>query len=66
MIQLTKFDNGLTLVSGYYPAFRSVAAGFWVGAGSAFESDAENGISHFTEHVMYKGTADFTAAQIAE
>lgn len=66
MIQLTKFDNGLTLVSGYYPSFRSVAAGFWVGAGSAFEDDATNGISHFTEHVMYKGTAKLSAAQIAE
>lgn len=66
MIKSTKFDNGLTLVSGYYPSFRSVAAGFWVGAGSAFETDVENGISHFTEHVMYKGTANFTAAQIAE
>lgn len=66
MIKLTKFDNGLTLVSGYYPSFRSVAAGFWVGAGSAFETGADNGISHFTEHVMYKGTADLNAAQIAE
>ena len=66
MIRLTKFDNGLTVASGYFPSFRSVAAGFWVGAGSAFESDAENGISHFTEHVMYKGTKSMTAAQIAE
>lgn len=66
MIKLTKLDNGLTVASGYFPSFRSVAAGFWVGAGSAFESDAENGISHFTEHVMYKGTKSLTAAQIAE
>lgn len=66
MIRLTKFDNGLTLVTGNYPSFRSVAVGFWIGAGSAFETEAENGISHFTEHVMFKGTADLTAAQIAE
>lgn len=66
MVQITKLDNGLTLVTGSYPSFRSVAAGFWVGAGSAFESDAENGISHFTEHVMYKGTAELSAARIAE
>lgn len=38
MIKLTKLDNGLTVASGYFPSFRSVAAGFWVGAGSAFES----------------------------
>ena len=56
MIRLTKFDNGLTLVTGNYPSFRSVAVGFWIGAGSAFETEAENGISHFTEHVMFKGS----------
>ena len=66
MIKLKKFDNGLTLTTGNYPSFRSVAVGFFVGAGSSFESDSENGISHFTEHVMFKGTADMTAAMIAE
>ena len=66
MIKLTKFDNGLVVVTNENLSVRSVSAGFWVGAGSAFESDADNGISHFTEHVMFKGTNRLSAREIAE
>ena len=44
---------------------RSVASGFWVGVGSAYESDENNGLSHFTEHVTFKGTDDLSAFDIA-
>ena len=66
MVKLTRFDNGLRLVTEENSGVRSVSVGFWVGAGSGYENAENNGISHFTEHVMYKGTAEMTAAQIAE
>ena len=47
------------------PALRSVSVGFWVGVGSRDEHDHEFGASHFLEHLMFKGTADRSAAQIA-
>ena len=45
---------------------RSVAIGFWIGAGSRDETDAKAGISHFIEHLLFKGTARYTAQEIAE
>jgi predicted Zn-dependent peptidase len=48
------------------PAVRSVALGFWVDVGSRDERPAIAGASHFLEHLLFKGTADRTARQIAE
>ena len=48
------------------PDHRSVSLGIWVENGSRHESDAENGISHFIEHLLFKGTERRSAAQIAE
>lgn len=66
MVRSTRFANGLTLLTEKYPGVRSVSVGFWVGAGSGFESPAENGISHFTEHVTFKGTDKYSAFEIAK
>ncbi|MCI8458092.1 MAG: insulinase family protein [Clostridia bacterium] len=60
-----RYDNGLRLVVQHNPAVRSVAVGLWVGAGSVKETEQNNGISHFTEHVMFKGTDRYTAFDIA-
>lgn len=65
MNKLTVYPNGLRLAVDYNPSVRSVAVGFWVGAGSVKESAANNGISHFTEHVMFKGTDKYTSFDIA-
>ncbi len=65
MNELITYPNGLRLVVNHVPTVRSVAIGFWVGAGSVCENPANNGISHFTEHVMFKGTNKFTAFDIA-
>lgn len=62
---MIQYPNGLRLIVHENPAVRSVAAGIWVGAGSVRESVADNGISHFTEHVMFKGTSKYTAFDIA-
>jgi hypothetical protein len=48
------------------PGLRSVAEGFWVGTGSRDEPDELSGASHFLEHLLFKGTADRHAADIAE
>ncbi|MGZ4203131.1 MAG: M16 family metallopeptidase, partial [Thermoleophilaceae bacterium] len=45
---------------------RSVALGFWVKVGSRNESTEQAGISHFLEHLLFKGTARFSAIEIAE
>ena len=65
MNELIKYSNGLKLVVNNNPAVRSVAVGIWVGAGSTRETEENNGISHFTEHVMFKGTDKYTSFDIA-
>jgi predicted Zn-dependent peptidase len=59
-------ENGVRLVAEKIPHVRSVALGIWVGTGSENESLANNGISHFIEHMMFKGTKTRTAKQVAE
>ena len=52
----TVFDNGLRVITSTMPHSRSVSVAFLVGAGSCFESQDESGISHFIEHLCFKGT----------
>ena len=64
--QLTTTGGGLRVISEPLPGVRSVALGIWVGVGSRFERESEAGISHFIEHLLFKGTPDYSAQQIAE
>jgi len=59
-------DNGLRLVYEKIPYVRSVSVGVWVGTGSRNENQKNNGISHFIEHMLFKGTTSRSAKQIAE
>src|SRR5690554_3865254 len=59
-------SNGIRVVSEHIPYVRSVAVGIWVGAGSRFEKENYNGISHFLEHLFFKGTERRSAKDIAE
>ncbi|MDR3216025.1 MAG: insulinase family protein [Clostridiaceae bacterium] len=59
-----QYKNGLRLVHHYVPTVRSVAFGISVGTGSAYETEENNGISHFLEHMMFKGTKKRTAFEI--
>jgi predicted Zn-dependent peptidase len=59
-------SNGLRVVMEPIPNFRSVSFGIWVKTGSRHETKANNGISHFIEHMLFKGTERFSAKQIAE
>jgi predicted Zn-dependent peptidase len=58
--------NGVRVVAEKMPHVRSVALGIWVGAGSENETRQNNGISHFIEHMLFKGTKTRTAKQLAE
>ena len=66
MFAKTVLDNGIRVVSHEMPGHRSVSLGIWVENGSRHESELENGISHFIEHLLFKGTERRSAAQIAE
>ena len=59
-------NNGLCVLVEPMPYLRSVSIGVWVKAGSMLETPAENGLSHFMEHMSFKGTGKRTARQIAE
>lgn len=59
-------DNGIRVVTEYIPYVSSVSIGIWVANGSRNEDASNNGISHFIEHMMFKGTRSRNARQIAE
>lgn len=61
----TTLPNGIRVITETMPAVRSVATGIWVGAGSRAEKPGENGISHFIEHMLFKGTGRRGAEDIA-
>ena len=64
-IRKDTLPNGLTVVSEAIPYVRSVAVGIWVEGGSRIEPAALNGISHFIEHMVFKGTARRSVEEIA-
>ncbi|NLC68747.1 MAG: insulinase family protein [Clostridiaceae bacterium] len=65
MINKHVLDNGLRIVYEKIPYLRSVSIGIWVGTGSRNENTTNNGISHFIEHMLFKGTRNRTAKDIA-
>ncbi|MFC6038342.1 M16 family metallopeptidase [Paenisporosarcina macmurdoensis] len=66
MLQKRTSQNGVRIVYEHIPHVRSVAVGVWVDVGSRHETPEENGLTHFIEHMLFKGTATRTARQIAE
>jgi predicted Zn-dependent peptidase len=64
-VQAATLANGIRVVTETMPHVRSVSVGVWVGAGSRRETPEKNGISHFIEHMLFKGTTHRTAEQIA-
>ena len=66
MVKVTTCQNGVRIVSEHIPYTRSISLGIWVDAGSRYELPEENGITHFIEHMLFKGTTNRTAKQIAE
>ena len=63
---LSELDSGERVVSERVDSVRSVSLGFWIGAGARDEHEGNAGVTHFIEHLLFKGTRDYTAQQIAE
>ena len=61
---MTELSSGLRVVTEQVPAVRSAAVGLFVGTGSRFEEVGEAGLSHFLEHLLFRGTARFESAEI--
>jgi len=66
MVEKITLENGVRIVCEHIPHVRSVSLGFWFGVGSRHEDIQINGASHFMEHMLFKGTENRSAAQIAE
>lgn len=66
MYNIKKLENGLTIVAEYIPYVKSVSFGVWVNNGSRYENINESGISHFIEHMLFKGTKNRSSKQLAE
>src|SRR5580693_4750144 len=64
-IRATTLSNGLLVLTERMPHLRSVSMGVWIDSGSRDESIELNGISHFIEHMVFKGTTTRTAQQFA-
>src|SRR6059058_6125904 len=63
---LTELDSGERVISERLDHVRSAAVGYWIGAGSRDELVGEAGVTHFIEHLLFKGTSRYTALEIAE
>ena len=66
MVIAETLPSGLRLVTEPMPHVRSISVGVWVSRGSRHESDAESGVAHFVEHMLFKGTTSRSARDIAQ
>jgi predicted Zn-dependent peptidase len=64
--QLSELASGVRVVTEEVPSVRSVALGLWVRTGSRNETQPQAGVSHFLEHLLFKGTARYSAIEISE
>jgi predicted Zn-dependent peptidase len=64
-IERAVLANGIRVVTEHMPHVRSVSVGIWIGTGSREEAEHQTGISHFVEHMVFKGTKNRSAEQIA-
>ena len=66
MFRVDQLHSGLRIATAEMPGMESVSVGVWVGVGGRFETARHSGISHFIEHLLFKGTARRTARQISQ
>lgn len=64
MYKIKKTHNGLTMIASRMAHMESVSIGVWVAAGGRYESKRESGISHFLEHMLFKGTVSRSAKEL--
>ncbi|PQM62859.1 MAG: peptidase M16 [Rhodobacteraceae bacterium] len=65
-IRTKTLPNGFTIATEFMPNFKTAALGIWIRAGGRHETEEQNGIAHFLEHMAFKGTKNRTSFQIAE
>jgi predicted Zn-dependent peptidase len=66
MYRVTQLQNGLTVATAEMPQMLSVSVGLWVGVGSRYEPAPLNGVCHFIEHLLFKGTRKRSAREISQ
>ena len=66
MYEKQTLPNGVRIIYEHMPHVRSAAIGVWIGVGSRYESPCEAGSAHFIEHMLFKGTAQHSASELAE
>lgn len=66
MYQVTQLDNGLRVATAEMPQMVGVSVGIWVGVGSRYEPAGLNGVCHFIEHLLFKGTKKRSAKEISQ
>ena len=66
MYQLSRLENGVTVATAEMPHMASVSIGLWVGVGGRHEPAELNGVSHFIEHMLFKGTRKRSAREISQ
>ncbi|HEX7309712.1 MAG TPA: pitrilysin family protein [Gaiellaceae bacterium] len=64
--EITELDSGERVITERVPSVRSVALGYWIGAGSRDEKADRAGVTHFLEHLLFKGSSAYSAQEIAE
>ncbi len=65
MISRHELSNGLTVISEKIPHLKTIALGVYIKAGSRYETDSDHGVSHFIEHLFFKGTENRSSAALA-
>lgn len=65
MYKIHTLKNGLTIIGEEIPYLKSISLGVWINAGSRIEDDKISGVSHFIEHMLFKGTKNRTSKDIA-
>jgi len=65
-IEWTELDSGLRVITVEMPAFYTISAGFFAKVGSRYEEPQEVGLSHFIEHMLFKGSRKYTSLQISQ
>jgi predicted Zn-dependent peptidase len=66
MYKITRLSNGLTVATAEMPHMTSVSLGLWVGVGGRYEPAEVNGVCHFIEHLLFKGTRRRSARRISQ
>ena len=65
MYKCQTLKNGLTIIGEEIPYLKSISLGIWIKAGSVIETEENSGVSHFIEHMLFKGTKNRSAKDLA-